>query len=162
MIRTKEVNINSTDFFKLLLFLRLKSLWYSFLIAPIAALVVHLTNWDTEGGVIEFLLVFSVIYLLYPIVYYYIYASSDKNLSALQSRVYEVKDNYLNILVEDEMVDEIQLDKTKKVVESKAFLAIYQMNGQFLFIPKTAFMSENDLTDFKQLLSNMCTSYKPK
>lgn len=162
MIRTKEVNINSIDFFKLLLFLRLKSFWYSFLIAPVAALVVHLTNWDTEGGVIEFLLVFSVIYILYPVVYYYIYASSEKNLAALQSRVYEAKDNFLNILVGGEMVGEIQLDKTKKVVESNTFLVIYQLNGQFLFIPKTAFVTQNELTDFKQLLSRMCKSYKPK
>ena len=162
MIRTKEVNINSIEFFKLLLFLRLKSFWYSFLIAPAAALIVYITNWDTEGGVIEFLLVFSVIYILYPIVYYYVYASSEKNLAALQSRVYEVKDNFLNILVGGEMVGEIQLDKTRKVVESQTFLVIYQLNGQFLFIPKTAFASENELAEFKQLLSKMCKSYKPK
>lgn len=160
MIKTQTVSINPNAFFKHLLLERVRTRWYAFLFSPLAAVVLHFTKWDETGDIVHFLLVFSVLYPVWVVGYYYYYARSSQNVQALQLRHYELDGDLLRIFMEGENIGEIQVSKCPKAIERREAIALYQQNGQFIFIPKKAFGSNEDLERFCKVLQHKCGKYK--
>lgn len=155
MIRTIEYALTKKDYLKILVLLRLRSSWLSYLFI-IAVTLFFLPKFSSDP-VARFLVIFTPLYILFIFLYlvYFVNTKDNRNIyrkhqltfNEVKVTAYSGKDTVFDTPTTSEIANS-QIIKTKKVA---GYWLLYIVKNSFVVVPETVFTSKEDLEGFKKL-----------
>jgi hypothetical protein len=150
MIETETFALNPRQYFRIIATNRLRKSWWLF--AGILVLALLYLPRFFEDDLSKFFVLFSVFYPIYSFGHLWYFAHTKENKAIYKPRSFVIDDIKLASDSEDGLKSEIPFSSIVRVVERKAFWMLYIAKGQFIYLPKSAFRSEEDEAAFNVLL----------
>jgi hypothetical protein len=148
MVRTKKIQLTNKTFFKTLLSVYLKKRWWLILfILIIAILSLFNRNEDTSN---DFLIYFGFIYPPIILLQFWRFANSKDNKIFLLERDYEIDNEKIIGNLSDGTSSTIMNNLFIKTIQLKKTYLLYISKTQFIYIPKDAFLTEQDKNWFEK------------
>lgn len=142
MITTKKVKLTAKELFSIFMIRYLKKRWW--LIAWIWILAIIL-GFDGIGDSFEvFLIVFAVIYPILLGVQFWRYVTSKDNRLLLLERFYEIDNEKINGIIDEDTYSPIKLEHFIKVDLIRKTYLLYIAKNQFIYIPINSFETDSD------------------
>ena len=148
-IKTKEFQLTKGEYFNIITLKYFKRKWWLFILLFLIAGLLWLLG---RFYIALFINVFTIIYPIFLIVFFWIYSNSKKNKIFYTKRFYEVDNEFLSAYLEDGSLQKIKLDNIIKVVKTSKYYLLYISITQFFYIPFNAFNNEEELNNFDGLL----------
>jgi hypothetical protein len=142
MIKTERFALNSQDYFKILIISYLKRRWWMIAIMVLLGISFLLKN--EKDSFDYFFIFFSFFYPIILIIQYWRFANSKQNRLFLVERYFEISEDALVGKLKDGSESIIKKENFIKAVQLRDYYLIYISKGQFVFIPKKAFMNQQD------------------
>ncbi|TES90770.1 MAG: hypothetical protein E3J87_09290 [Candidatus Cloacimonadota bacterium] len=148
-IKTKEFQLTKGEYFNIITLKYFKRKWWLFILLFLIAGLLWLLG---RFYIALFIFVFTVIYPIFLIVFFWIYSNSKKNKIFYTKRFYEVDNEFLSAYLEDGSLQKTKLDNIIKVVKTSKYYLLYISITQFFYIPFSAFNNAEELKSFDELL----------
>jgi hypothetical protein len=146
-IYTKTYSITPIEYFIIVSTNRLRRFWWLYLLCIVSA--VYAISHVDQNPLSILLVIFGLAYPPALFIYLYFWTTSKKNKAIFLDRKLIISDEKITALVEDNSKSEIQWKYIFRFVERRKYWLLYIAKGQFVYIPKEAFQTNDDLDNFK-------------
>lgn len=148
MITTKQFQLTSNDFFKILVTAFFRKNWWIFaLIWSIAIMSLFFGNRDSFQN---FFIFFAIVYPLAIVIMIWRSVIAKDNRLFLMERYFEIyEDKIIGILI-DGSTSTTNNERFIKEMQLKRYYLLYIAKNQFYYIPKAAFKSDQDIEWFEK------------
>jgi hypothetical protein len=151
-IETNEFELTKSEYFKIVSLNRLRRYWWLYLTCFIFAFF-HVPDFGrTEFS--SFIVIFGFFYPMFLFVYLYFWTTSKKNRVVFLKRSYMIDDKKFTAKMEDGSTSEIPWNYVLHATERNNYWLFYIAKEQFLYFPKYAFKTKDDLDKFENILKN--------
>lgn len=150
MITTNKIQFTNTSYFKVLLQINTKK--YAWLLILSWGLAATNIFKDELNELDLFYIIFSIVFPIYFILYYWRFANSKENKIFFQERFYTVDEDKIVGFLNDGTENTIKNEHLIKFLELKEFILIYISKNQFLYFPKNAFQTSEDEKYFRKTI----------
>lgn len=148
MIKTKKIKLTAFELFKLFLIRYFKKKWWLFIGFVFLAILISFKEVYEAFDYFVFLMTLG--FPLIIIIQFWRYVTSRDNKILLHERYYEIDDEKINGILDEETFSPIRIEHFIKVeVIQKTFL-LYTAKNMFFYIPIDSFKSDDDLVWFKK------------
>lgn len=142
MITTKKVKLTPKDLFSILILRYIKKRWWLF--AWIWILAIILASDGINDSFDMFFIVFAIIYPILLVIQFWRYVTSKDNRLLLLERYYEIDNEKINGIIDQDTYSPIKLDHFIKVDLIRKTYLLYIAKAQFIYIPIDSFESDSD------------------
>jgi hypothetical protein len=142
MIKTKKVKLTPKDLFLILILRYIKKRWWLF--AWIWILAIILASDGINDSFDMFFIVFAIIYPILLVIQFWRYVTSKDNRLLLLERYYEIDNEKINGIIDQDTYSPIKLDHFIKVDLIRKTYLLYIAKAQFIYIPIDSFESDSD------------------
>lgn len=151
MTTTKPYKLSKKNYRKIILQTRLKKSWWVFILMILAGSL-YLKNFGKDS----FSTFFVLLAFSYPImiVSYLIFWVNSKDLQPIFSETKLTFDETHLYFYRNGNESKISPKSFQKIISMNSFWLIYIAKGQFLFVPKDIFYSNDDFNRFNILISS--------
>jgi hypothetical protein len=142
MIKTKKVKLTPKDLFLILTLRYIKKRWWLFAWIWIIAIILA-----SDGMNDSFDMFFIAVAIIYPIwlaIQFWRYVTSKDNRLFLLERYYEIDNEKINGIIDQDTYSPIKLDHFIKVDLIRRTYLLYMAKAQFIYIPIDSFESDSD------------------
>lgn len=153
-IKSNEYQLTKKEFFKICLlvnFKRLAVLAVIYLILFDAAVFLKLLN---AYWLVIVIAVFVILIPVISVLSLLFYLNSKANKIFYKKKRFEIDDDFLTTYLEDGSFGKIKLDSVVKIIKTYKYYMLFISQAQFQYLPKSAFLSEQDIKSFEDLLKN--------
>lgn len=150
-IQTIPFELSPITYYKIVAVNRLRRYWWLYLGCMLIA-----TNHIWDFGKTDFdtfLVLFGFLYPPFLFFYLFIWTTSSKNKAIFSQRQLSMDENMIIAVDADGAKSEIPLSYVNRVVQRKAYWLLYIAKGQFIYIPRSAFSSDEDVSAFEEIIS---------
>ena len=153
MIKTVAFGFTPLEYFKIVATNRFRRSWWFYLLC----LIVGSLSLDgfVEDKFSTFLVIFCFSYPFIIFIYLYFWTNSKKNVALFVRRQLEFNDEKIAATLEDGSKNEIALKYVFKIIERDNYWLLYISKGQFVYVPKSAFETIEEMQAFEQLLNKL-------
>ena len=148
MIRTQNIKISATEFFRLIFSIYLKKRWW--LVAWIWILIIILLFSGRIGFVEITLLALILLFQVIIVGQYWLYAHSKDNRLYLLARYYEIDRAQIIEVMEDGTTSTIRTERFIKVMKTPKYYLLYVARNEYIYLPVSAFESLDDQEWFEE------------
>ena len=148
MIQTKQFELTSKQFFKLLVQNHIATKWWLYMAYSVAISTLFLKPNIELIDILFIIFLFAAIIAQFVFMWYH--ASSKLNKKFLLKRSYSINNVAVTSEVEDGTQSELELQHVIKAKSMREHFLLFVTKNQFIFIPKNSFKSEEDLKWFEQ------------
>jgi len=82
------------------------------------------------------------------------YLNSKQNKIFYKKRKFEIDDDFITTYIEDGSIGKNKFDNVIKVVRTARYYMLYISQSLFIYLPKSAFLSQEDINSFEDLLES--------
>ncbi|SFZ94562.1 YcxB-like protein [Flaviramulus basaltis] len=150
MIHTKKYSLTKKDYTKIILLKRLKKSWWLYLFMFVLG-ILYLPKFG-EDSFSTFFTIFSFSYPFVMFTYLYFWANS-KDHQPIFSETHLSFDNENIYLKRNGNESKITSNSIQKVISNTKYWMLYISKGQFIYIPKNIFYSNEDYNKFSALIN---------
>ena len=147
MITTKKFKLDTKEYFNILLIRYIKRRWWSFILLLIIATYILLKGKTDSFD--NFMLMLVIIYPILIVLQFWRYANSKDNKIFLVERYYEIDNDAITGIVDNNAPSSIKLEYIIKFDTIKQYYLLYISKHQFLCIPIDSFKSNTDKEYFE-------------
>lgn len=150
MFDTEWFALRPSTYFKILSIQRLRRMGWLYAILMIIA-IYYLPK--ATGDSIKLLVALTGI--LYPIVvfiYLYIFSHQIKNQKFFLKRKLRIGNGKIIMEIDGQSPDEVILEHIRKIVERKTYWLLYISAEHFIYVPKNAFHTNEQLNEFVKII----------
>ncbi|MFD1613668.1 YcxB family protein [Gelatiniphilus marinus] len=151
MIQTKQYSISKKEYTKIILLKRLKKSWWLYL----SMLVLGLFHFQ-QFGEDSFSTFFSIFAFAYPLItftYLYFWTNSKGHKPIFSKTDLSFDNDYLYFKRNDNET-KLNPNSIQKVISNPDYWMLYISKGQFIYVPKHIFYTENDFDTFSNLIND--------
>lgn len=152
MITTKKVKMTPNNLFKILIIRYLKKRWW--LIAWMLILAAFLGFNGIQDSFEVFLIVFVLVYPVILVIQFWRYVVSKDNKILLLERYYEIDNEKINGIIDQDTYSPIKLEHFIKVDLIRKTYLLYIAKNQFIYIPMDSFQNDSDRKWFENEIVN--------
>jgi len=152
IIKSKEYQVTKKELYKIGAVNYFKKILIFALIYFVifgAAIFFGLVN---MGWLITVILIFFVAMPLFVAISLLFYVNSKENKIFFKKRYFEIENNFLINHLDDGSSGRINIDNIIKVIKTAKYYLLYVSAIQFHYLPKSAFLSAEDIEKFDTLL----------
>ena len=142
MITTKKVKLTAKELFSIFMIRYLKKRWWLIAWIWILAIILGFNGIDDSFEV--FLIVFAVIYPILLGIQFWRYVTSKDNKLLLLERFYEIDNEKINGIIDEDTYSPIKLEHFIKVDLIRKTYLLYIAKNQFIYIPIDSFETDSD------------------
>ena len=142
MLRTEKFALTIQDYFKMLIVIYLKRRWWMISLTIFMGFLFLLKN--EKESLDYFFIFFGFFYPIIILIQYWRFASSRENSLFLIERYYEISEDELIGKLSDGSESTIKKANFIKSIELKSYYLLYISKSQFVYIPKKAFINQDD------------------
>jgi hypothetical protein len=142
MIKTKRFKYTPKELFRILIIRYATKRWW--LLAWIWALTIIVLIMDTQDSFTYFLIGFAVFYPILLVIQYWRYVNSKGNKILLSERFYEIENDKIHEILDEDTHSTIRLDHFIKVDFIRNTYLLFIAKNQFIYIPVTSFETDED------------------
>ncbi len=142
MIKTKKIKLTPKDLFLILIFRYIKKRWWLFV--WIWVLTTIIASEKINDSFDMFFVVFAIIYPILLVIQFWRYVISKDNKLLLLERYYEIDNNKINGIIDQDTYSPIKLDHFIRVDLIRNTYLLYVTKTQFIYIPIDSFESDLD------------------
>ena len=99
-------------------------------------------------------LAFGVLYAVILIASCLVMAYAKNNQGVLKARYCEIDDDFFSTYLLDGSMSKVRWDNIVRVLKTARYYLLYLSRASFLYLPVTAFATEEDRTNFEHLLQH--------
>ena len=151
MIECKPFKQSKEEYFKLILKVQIKKKWWIILLVIILSIYNSLMNEGEPGYIIW---IFAPVIL---ILVYYIqirrFAFSNKNKIFFTERKLFFNNKIMRFNLDSGIIDEVPYNNVIEVKSEEKYWMAYISKGQFIYIPKNIFYTNDDFEHFQEYLN---------
>lgn len=151
MIETKEYSIPKKEYTKIILSKRLKKSWWLYLL--MLALGFYYLPKFGDDSFSTFFTLFSFSYPFLMFTYLYFWANS-KDHQPIFSKTNLSFDNEFMYLERNGNETKLNPNSIQKIISNTNYWMLYISKGQFIYIPKNIFYSNEDYNNFSSLIKS--------
>ena len=142
MIKTKRTKLSPKDLFIILILIYIKKRWWLFAWIFILAIIL---GFDGINDSFEaFFITFAIFYPILLLVQIWMYVDSKDNKIMFLERHYEIDDEKINQIIDQDTYSPIKLEHFVKVDFIRKTYLLYFSKNQFICIPISSFESDLD------------------
>lgn len=142
MITTKKVKLTPKKLFSILILKYIKKRWWLFIWIWVLALILGLDGINDSFDV--FFIVFAIVYPILLLIQFWRYVTSKDNKILLLERYYEIDNEKINGIIDQDTYSPIKLEHFIKVDLIRKTYLLYIAKNQFVYIPIDSFESDLD------------------
>jgi hypothetical protein len=147
MIKTKTVKQTPKALFEILILRYIKHRWW--LLAWIWVLTIVILLQARYDNFSYFIMIFSVVYPVMIILQLWRYVKSKENRILFLERYYEIDNERINGIIDQDTYSPIKLEHFIKVDLIRRTYLLYVSKNQFIYIPIESFKTEEDRNWFE-------------
>jgi hypothetical protein len=142
MIRTRKIELNSDEFFYLLLTIYFKRRW---LLLVWIWLVIFVLLFSTRISSVEYLLIaFLCLMQVLQIIQYWFYSHLKANAIYLLPRLFEITADQIVEWMDDGTSSTIKTDRFNRVIRTGKCYLLFLSKNEYVYLPFNAFESDTD------------------
>jgi hypothetical protein len=142
MIKTKRFQYTPKELFAILIMRYLKKRWWLF--AWILLLGIVLILMDSHDSFSYFFIGFAIVFPVLLVIQFWRYVNSKSNRLLLLERYYEIDNDKINGIIDNDTHSTIKLDHFIKVEFIRNTYLLFIAKNQFVYIPVDSFESGDD------------------
>ena len=142
MITTKKVKLTPKELFSILILRYIKKRWWLFIWIWVLALILGLDGINDSFDI--FFIVFAIVYPILLLIQFWRYVTSKDNKILLLERYYEIDNEKINGIIDQDTYSPIKLEHFIKVDLIRKTYLLYIAKNQFVYIPIDSFESDSD------------------
>jgi len=152
MIKTKRFKYPSKELFNILMLRYTKKRWWLF--AWIWVLTIIMIVVDSQDSFNYFLMGFSIVFPVLLVIQTWRYVNSNSNKLLLLERYYEIDNDKINGIIDEDTHSTIKLEHFIKVEFIRNTYLLFIAKNQFVYIPVDSFESIEDRKWFESEIIN--------
>lgn len=149
MVNTKQYSLTQKEYTKIILKKKLRSSWWLYALMFVIA-VFHFNKFG-ENHFSTFFVIFAFAYPLASFIYLYYWANS-KDHQPIFSKTDLSFDNEYLYFKRNSNESKLSPKTIQRVISSSEFWMLYISKGQFIYVPKNIFHSEEDYKQFADII----------
>lgn len=142
MVKTKRFKYTPKELFGILIMRYAKKRWW--LLAWIWTLTIIILMMDAQDSFTYFMIGFAVFYPVLLVIQYWRYVNSKSNKLLLSERFYEMENDKIHEILDEDTHSTIRLDHFIKVEFIRNTYLLFIAKNQFVYIPVDSFESDED------------------
>lgn len=150
MTQTKPYNISKEEYTKIVIQNRFKKSWWLYLLMILLG-VFHLQNFGKDSFS-TFLTIFAFLYPLSIVIFLYFWTNSKGHAPIFETTNLNFDDDYLYFERNDNET-KLNPESIQKIISNTKCWLLYVSKGQFIYVPKYIFYSDEDSKKFSALIN---------
>ena len=142
MIKTKRFKYTPKELFSILLMRYAKKRWWLFAWIWILGIIMIII--DNQDSFTYFFIGFSIVYPVLLVIQFWRYVNSNSNKILLLERFYEIDNDKVNGIIDEDTHSTIKLEHFIKVEFIRNTYLLFIAKNQFVYIPVDSFESDDD------------------
>lgn len=152
MIKTNLFSLTRGEFFKIIAINRIKNFWFIYLFSFYAAF--HYSKDFGEDKFASFMVIFGIGYLFLMFFYLYYWTWHPYNRIFYNKHYFLIDDYKITTVAENGDKSEMDFLAVVKQAKRDNYWLLYISASQFIYVPKDAFKSPEDVNRFEAIMEN--------